>query len=204
METLLTHFLYLEEVTHLFNMGVKLPPTLLLCNVVRSFKLTYGVLPDLEPLVLHHYNPCEPECQNDVPMRDAIEIVSHGIITYGTIFPCSIIYQFYVFQFTEGRYPRVDELHDNNGLDMTPIMHQNIDEFWSKQESGVSVEKFPSTIAESTLSDPCAICQEEIKKGDTIRTLTCGHVFHNESNSCSGINEWIRRINSCPLCKADL
>lgn len=42
----------------------------------------------------------------------------------------------------------------------------------------------------------CSICLEEISKGCE---LMCKHYFHKEC-----IAEWIKRSNSCPLCKREM
>jgi hypothetical protein len=207
METILSHLIFLEEIEHLRNLGVQVNPSLLLCGVVRTFRLTYGCFPDMDSLVLHHYHPCSDSCEYYVPMEDAIPIVQHGVLTFGTFLPCPLIYQFHLFQFTEGRYPRLDELQalqEGNGIDLTPLMHQNVDEYWEKKESGVAIHSLTATRATQQASDPCAICQEEINVGDEVITLSCKHTFHSESETCSGIREWVRRVNSCPLCKKEI
>ena len=210
METILSHLIFLEEIEHLRNLGVQVNPSLLLCGVVRTFRLTYGCFPDMDSLVLHHYHPCSDVCEYFVPMEDAIPIVTHGVHTFGTFLPCPLIYQFHVFQFTEGRYPRLDELQalqngqEGNGIDLTPLMHQNVDEYWEKKESGVSIGSLKPKYVTEPMSEPCAICQDEIKVGEHVITLPCNHTFHTESETCSGIEEWVRRVNSCPLCKKEI
>jgi hypothetical protein len=42
----------------------------------------------------------------------------------------------------------------------------------------------------------CALCLEDMEVGSEVRTLPCFHFFHA---SCS--EEWLRRENSCPLCR---
>jgi Ring finger domain len=204
MDIIVTNLLFLEEVHHLRYLGVQVPPSILLCNIVRNFRMTYGTFPDMESLVMSHYNPCSDTCENQVPMSEAIPILIHGILTYGVFMPCSIIYQFFVFQFTEGRYPRFDELHQSNGVDLTAMMHNNVDEYWSKQVSGITIDRFPKTTMEKDHEDPCAICQEPIVSGDMIVTLPCHHVFHCDEDKCHGIQEWVRKVNACPLCKKQL
>lgn len=52
-----------------------------------------------------------------------------------------------------------------------------------------------------TLEDPtCTICIENIKEGDTIRKLPCGHMFHK---AC--VDSWLTRSATCPMrCANDL
>ncbi|KAH8085420.1 hypothetical protein BXZ70DRAFT_900156 [Cristinia sonorae] len=48
--------------------------------------------------------------------------------------------------------------------------------------------------------DECAICLEPFSKGDRVRELPCGHVFHMDE-----VDEWlIQRKKLCPVCKADV
>ncbi|THH26817.1 hypothetical protein EUX98_g7369 [Antrodiella citrinella] len=48
--------------------------------------------------------------------------------------------------------------------------------------------------------DECAICLEVFVKGDRVRELPCGHIFHMDE-----VDEWlIQRKKLCPVCKADV
>lgn len=57
----------------------------------------------------------------------------------------------------------------------------------------------PEFVLESDLSQ-CSICQEEMKRGETIRWLPCqetrNHAFHKEC-----IDPWIKDHSSCPTCR---
>lgn len=61
-------------------------------------------------------------------------------------------------------------------------------------------KKYPEVhYKQSSESEPCTICLEELKAGVLVRTLSCAHTFHS---SC--ILEWYLSKTSCPLCKRDL
>lgn len=45
----------------------------------------------------------------------------------------------------------------------------------------------------------CSICIEEVKAGEKIRTMDCGHGFHM---AC--IDPWLLRHGECPNCKRNL
>ncbi|TCD70763.1 hypothetical protein EIP91_001792 [Steccherinum ochraceum] len=48
--------------------------------------------------------------------------------------------------------------------------------------------------------EECAICLEVFVKGDRVRELPCGHIFHMDE-----VDEWlIQRKKLCPVCKADV
>mmetsp|Transcript_23100 Transcript_23100/g.38060 ORF Transcript_23100/g.38060 Transcript_23100/m.38060 type:complete len:464 (+) Transcript_23100:152-1543(+) len=45
----------------------------------------------------------------------------------------------------------------------------------------------------------CNICLEDYQGGDEKKSLSCPHAFHK---GC--IDEWLKRVASCPVCKADV
>ncbi|ODN85017.1 hypothetical protein L202_00848 [Cryptococcus amylolentus CBS 6039] len=48
--------------------------------------------------------------------------------------------------------------------------------------------------------DECAICMDAFEKGDVVRILPCGHVFHKEE-----CDEWLMKWRKlCPTCRADV
>uniref|UniRef100_A0A0E0H2D5 RING-type domain-containing protein n=1 Tax=Oryza nivara TaxID=4536 RepID=A0A0E0H2D5_ORYNI len=48
------------------------------------------------------------------------------------------------------------------------------------------------------LNDECPICQHMMVAGDDVRTLSCGHDFHEDSD----IAKWLRdNKNACPVCR---
>ena len=44
-------------------------------------------------------------------------------------------------------------------------------------------------------NNECIICLENMKTGDKIKILECGHIYHNEC-----INDWFKRKKECPVC----
>ncbi|WWC73851.1 uncharacterized protein I206_107823 [Kwoniella pini CBS 10737] len=48
--------------------------------------------------------------------------------------------------------------------------------------------------------DECAICMDSFSRGDIVRILPCGHVFHKEE-----CDEWLMKWRKlCPTCRADV
>ena len=42
----------------------------------------------------------------------------------------------------------------------------------------------------------CAVCMDELEKGDAMGQLECGHTFHKDC-----IVEWLGNEASCPMCR---
>ena len=87
-------------------------------------------------------------------------------------------------------------------LHVIPFQYvRNIDE---NQQKGVPTS---NTFIESlenievTTEDDleCAICLKTMSKGDILHKLPCLHKFHKEC-----IIKWLKKINSCPLCRKEL
>ena len=57
------------------------------------------------------------------------------------------------------------------------------------ENSGVWVPMDPS--------DSCCVCLSEFCNAETVRTLRCGHTFHQQC-----IDEWLKKQAVCPLCKS--
>ncbi|KAL0682389.1 hypothetical protein Bca4012_049236 [Brassica carinata] len=53
--------------------------------------------------------------------------------------------------------------------------------------------------ASSSGETECSICLIEFKKGDTISTLPCAHIYHKEC-----ISHWLEENKSCCVCKAEV
>ena len=45
----------------------------------------------------------------------------------------------------------------------------------------------------------CPVCLSHLEKDDLIRSLPCGHMYHN---SC--IKAWFKKKSVCPLCRMDI
>ncbi|KAF5195220.1 hypothetical protein FRX31_015195 [Thalictrum thalictroides] len=47
--------------------------------------------------------------------------------------------------------------------------------------------------------DVCAICLNDMKEGDEVRTLGCDHAYHNKC-----ISKWVKVQANCPYCRFDM
>uniref|UniRef100_A0A7S3CZ90 RING-type domain-containing protein n=1 Tax=Palpitomonas bilix TaxID=652834 RepID=A0A7S3CZ90_9EUKA len=74
------------------------------------------------------------------------------------------------------------------------------DEERRREERRRNFSSFPThAYVEGSLPEEkrsCAICMEDYKDGEMLRTLPCFHVFHQ---AC--IDEWANREPSCPICR---
>lgn len=61
-------------------------------------------------------------------------------------------------------------------------------------DDGVSTQKKTKNIVGT-----CNICLEDYQAGEAIKSLSCPHTFHK---GC--IDQWLRRVACCPVCKADV
>jgi hypothetical protein len=48
-------------------------------------------------------------------------------------------------------------------------------------------------------ANDCTICLEPMAKGAECSQLPCSHVYHT---AC--VSEWLRHVNTCPVCKASI
>ena len=193
-----------DEYQHLIRLGCKTSPSFLLCAIVRNYVLTYHMFPGIEELAVYHYNPCHDSCEHMVPMEDALPILIHGMIEYGVYLPCHLVYTIHVFQFLNNRFPRADEIELHSSQPLQDTIHNSmssqVDEFWNSSQSGLDLTRFPAYVLDRD-TDSCAICLEQCKQGQSVIRLSCQHVFHSKTESCNGIETWLSKINTCPLCK---
>ena len=67
-----------------------------------------------------------------------------------------------------------------------------------------AVQQLPSMIYCSDATEDCTLCYDAFIKGQVVRQLPCGHVYH-----CVCIDKWLMRgqrgheARRCPLCGAD-
>ena len=58
------------------------------------------------------------------------------------------------------------------------------------------IQRGEQKIFDSNEVTECVICLDYLDKGDDIRVLKCGHVFHD---GC--IEEWFMKEVTCPICR---
>ncbi len=58
------------------------------------------------------------------------------------------------------------------------------------------INKIKSKIYADNNNDKCSICLEDIKIGNKVRILVCGHNYHQEC-----LDNWLRINDTCPICR---
>lgn len=60
-----------------------------------------------------------------------------------------------------------------------------------------NLEEVPASSLENAIGEKCSICLEEFNSEDTLISLHCGHMYHN---NC--LRQWFTEKNTCPQCRA--
>jgi hypothetical protein len=97
-------------------------------------------------------------------------------------------------------------VQNNNIILRTELININ-----SESNSGCN-EEYINSLEEKTIDDgilkkglQCSICLEDFKLNDKYIALDCDetHIFHSGCETCSGIKEWLKRNNTCPMCRKE-
>lgn len=89
---------------------------------------------------------------------------------------------------------------DENLYGRVRIMHRPQSDPALQQRNAVTIEMLPMRAVADVAAEPCqscAICYEEWKAGDVVKTLPCLHYYHQ---SC--IDFWLQTKLQCPYCRA--
>ena len=89
--------------------------------------------------------------------------------------------------------------NNNNTInDTTDMSYENLSNLSNVPRSGVSANNLNSCtklFVNELRYDMCIVCQCSFELNDIIRSLPCGHQFHQ---NC--IDRWFLENNTCPLC----
>lgn len=56
-----------------------------------------------------------------------------------------------------------------------------------------------SSGGEPSSPEACAVCLEELRAGEVVRKLPCGHCYHKQC-----ITRWLQQKAVCPVCQASI
>ena len=67
--------------------------------------------------------------------------------------------------------------------------------------NSLSVQEVSEELVENKIT--CGICLEQLSLGERVIELPCKdkHYFHIKKEECPGIYPWLKRNNTCPLCR---
>ena len=65
-----------------------------------------------------------------------------------------------------------------------------------KENNNINEEKIDYIIVKKDFeNNECIICLDDMKIGDNIKILKCGHIYHYKC-----INDWFKVKKECPIC----
>lgn len=100
-------------------------------------------------------------------------------------------------------------VQNNNIILRTEII--NINNITEESNRGCS-EEYINNLEEKAVDEEllkkniqCSICLEDFKLNDKYIALECvePHIFHSGCETCSGIKEWLKINNTCPMCRKE-
>lgn len=188
-----------------------------LCESLRDVCRALGRVPSRDEFVLFLYQPCEPQCEYDTPFDMWFALANHVIQRFGLFPRCSVVHCAYRAYLALDRMPMLTEFfeeierrHDVPAAVMNEWMESETDALWARRNE-VPLD-VPVRLAAQ--DDTCCLCLDAITSTHPTRTLACGHTFHSNvwlagaevtaSADCEGIETWLERCASCPLCKRAL
>ena len=88
---------------------------------------------------------------------------------------------------------------------MENIFHELNEE---QEQEGAS-DQFITELKEIEIDKPnitCSICLDEFSENEKCIKLPCKdnpHYFHSGNDKCPGIIEWLKKSNTCPMCRTE-
>lgn len=210
---------------HLKSIDVKTPSRSVLCDAI-DFWVEKGKFPTIDDLATLKMESCHCPYIVMGENKEVYELYKQYIIKTikdGQDLSCTITMYAFIFYMHERRFPSYDELRTlalntlNTARDN--FMNEPVDKHWvpGKVETVEKIKKECSSVCENEDGEKCSICYDDIKKGDKIIILNCKHKFHfgkdidekgkkddETDDSCAGIFEWLRKNNTCPICKSKI
>ncbi|KAG2310343.1 hypothetical protein Bca52824_021900 [Brassica carinata] len=94
-------------------------------------------------------------------------------------------------------YEELNELGESIGAVNKGLAKSRIDQIPTHKFGETSW--FRKKVSSSSGETECSICLIEFKKGDTISTLPCAHIYHKDC-----ISHWLEENKLCCVCKAEV
>jgi|SRR3989344_4043054 len=100
------------------------------------------------------------------------------------------IFQF--VQFFGGTLPA------NNPI-LETILQRSMSDSTLRRDENIVLDYPLKSAEQKDAETSCSVCQAEIRQGERIPTLICGHIFHD---SC--LQEWGKHRQTCPVCRVEI
>ena len=87
---------------------------------------------------------------------------------------------------------------DNTDNNMDDLTYENLSNLQNVPRKGISIENINNStrlFINELKYDTCIVCQYSFEENDIIRSLPCGHQFHQ---NC--IDRWLSENTTCPVC----
>lgn len=203
-------------------------PSLETLTLLRQYTISFHRYPNIEEFLLFVSKECDSECEYFLPLPDLIDATRFSLIQYGFVPRCRLAYFMYNFRIFENRYPTSREIFhylqsltspsDNWSRLANEIMERDTADYWEKKQSGLTEQDIYKLVQTNEEKDlVCCVCQDEIAQHELVVRLPCNHSFHrgaeyklapedrlttptNESD-CQGVEEWLKRSGTCPVCR---
>jgi hypothetical protein len=214
---------------HLKSIDVKNPTNNVLLDAIDIW-VEKGTFPTIDDLALHRMTLCHcPYIVMGTENKEVKELYKQYMIKTikdGQDLSCTIVRYAFLFYVQERRFPSYDELRTfaQNTVNAAAesFMSEPADKHWipGKIETVEKIKKECCSVCDKDEEEKCSICYDNIKKGDKIITLPCKHKFHfgkeegeenekegnegEDDDSCDGITEWLKKNNTCPICKTKI
>ena len=180
---------------NLFTSDSKLHTVLVTC-ILYPFFLGWVLLGTVWYAVLQAEAHCFKDPQQSWYIMLWLIIFYIWIIAYTTAITTSVMV-FMRQRQMEGQYSVLMEQYV--GLDPPDL---RVGPLWQSEGlSPASIGRYEPRVVkpEEEGAIVCSICIEDVKGGDRIRTIDCGHSFHM---AC--LDPWLLRHSECPNCKRSL
>ena len=211
--------------------GCKVSPTLSTLYAFRLYTTSFRRYPNIDEFLSFVCSECEPECEFFVPYNELIDLTRFALVEYGFIPKCRIAHYMFEYRTFEHHYPPASAVHDYLLSVVDPasspeqdiineLAQRDVQEYWEKKQSGLTEQDIYKYVQTNEQKDSmCCVCQEEISEGSLCVVLECSHSFHRggkyliteedtegnlqqPSTECQGVEEWLKRSVTCPVCRS--
>jgi hypothetical protein len=95
---------------------------------------------------------------------------------------------------------------NNMNTNISLYLSSNIISIKNDSENEIDENSIKQNIKKDNdkINNECVLCLSEIKNNEEYIQLPCEHYFHNKNDNCCGIKEWLKKNNTCPICRLEI